>query len=128
MLGQRGCFASWGRNMKNKFIAAITIVAGLGLSSAYAKECATPIEPDIPDTFQSVEEKDAIKQTVLDFISVSQDYLACLDTEERGLPDDATDDQKNDIVARYNSNVDAQQAIANRFNVVVKAFNAANGE
>lgn len=110
--------------MKRFVMGLAALGFGLGLSAASAAECGNgPIAPEVPGGFSTQEEKDSVKGEVLGFIKNSNEYLACLEAEERGLGDEITDDVKADITARYNNNIEAQEAVAAKYNDAAKAFN-----
>lgn len=104
--------------MKFTILSACAALFMLSVGAQAAEECRAPYEPDIPVRFETEEQLMAIYAEVKDFITVkSPEYLACLDVM-RGKIDPAADDadaQTAAIDQLNNDNVDAQNAVKNRF-------------
>jgi hypothetical protein len=92
---------------------------------AVAEECTQLQAPTVPDgTTAQMEEMSDAGTAVRDFVSRTQDYLACLEGKEAAYGEDITPAQQAVIVAIYNQSVDAMQSTAERFNTALEDFRA----
>ena len=87
--------------------------------------CSPPESPAIPDG----EKLDAaeMKQTVSvvkAYLKQGEDYLACLTEVENSWGDEATQDQRKELIRNHNAMVDAMQAAAERFNAELAKYRA----
>ena len=58
------------------------------------------------------------------FVAEGEEYLACLDAEVEAAGEEQTDEENAIYVSRYNAAVDAMQALAEQFNVELRAYKA----
>lgn len=92
---------------------------------ALAEDCARPEAPTLPDGATAEMEAMAEAGTaVREFVSGTQEYLACLEGKEAAYGEDITPAQQAVIVAIYNQSVDAMQSTADRFNAELGEFRA----
>lgn len=111
--------------MKKVSMGIAAMAVAFLASPSFAGEMTCKIEPvpAVPAAFESSEQKAAVKEAVLGFIKDSNDYLACLEAKERSLGEEITDEQKAEILAAYNGNIDNQELVAAQYNDAAKAFN-----
>jgi hypothetical protein len=87
--------------------------------------CSPPESPAIPDGEKI--DTDEMKQTVSlvkAYLKQGEDYLACLTELENSWGDEATQDQRKELIHNHNSMVDAMQAAAERFNAELAKYRA----
>ncbi len=112
-------------------IAYSLVVAALlaGPQLLQAATCAYPAEINIPEGKSAAEaEMKAAGASVKDYMAKVEEYLACMDDEEKALGDTVTDEQKKVHTAKHNAAVDALNAVAGRYNEQVQAYKKANGK
>ena len=113
----------------NKTCIGIFCATMIGLSSAaFAEDCTRPPAPTVPDGSKATlnEMLDA-KKAVMQYMSQTNDFMACVDKEQAAVPKDQLAKDKNlrlSFVTRHNAAVDAEQSVANQFNVAIQAFKA----
>ena len=101
-----------------------TAVAMLLLANVSFANCTKPAYPAVPNGATSTEAQMLEGQaTVKDYIAKSNDYLACLTEAEKNAGEE-TVDQKEDRVDAYNTAVDEQQKLADRFNEEIRKWKA----
>lgn len=117
--------------MKFSILSAV-IAAFMFTVGAFAEEteCRAPYEPEVPDRFETYDEALASNQAVKKFVTESKVYLDCLDFKRTQIDPDAEDaaEQEAKIIDAYNSNVDTQQALANRFKAAYEKYKAEHPE
>ncbi len=81
----------------------------------FALECSQPTTPDIPNG-KTASEQEIVRahRAVTDYVARGREFLGCLKEKEMTLPDDASEEE--------------QQALVNRFNAMVSEMKAASGE
>jgi hypothetical protein len=87
--------------------------------------CSPPESPAIPDGEKV--NADEIKQTVSlvkAYLKQGENYLACLTEVENSWGEEATRDQRKELIHNHNAMVDAMQAAAERFNVELAKYRA----
>jgi aspartyl-tRNA synthetase len=110
-----------------KFIMTAVLGVAFAVSTAAQAACEYPADVALPDGAKASEaEMNAAATVVKKYIADMDAYMACLDAEQTALPvEQQTPDTKALHVKRHNAAVDAEDAIAARFNDQVKAFKAA---
>ena len=107
-----------------KYLLAAILLAPLMSPTAFA-ECSKEAAPTIPDgASASEDEMKAGQQAVKAYIASSNAYLECLDAEGKAADPEEVQELKDARVSNYNTAVDEQTAVADRFNAAVKAFKA----
>ena len=102
----------------HKFIMTAVLGVAFAFSTPAAAACEYPADVALPDGATATE----VKKYIADMDA----YMACLDAEQTALPvEQQTPEAKALHVKRHNAAVDAEEAIAGRFNDQVKAFKAA---
>ncbi|MEM1230849.1 MAG: hypothetical protein AAGI15_09950 [Pseudomonadota bacterium] len=85
--------------------------------------CAFAKAPEIPDGATATPEAMSASATaVRSYMGAMQDSLDCLESAEKGLGKDITDEQKLMVTAAYNSGVDQLNTVAENYNRQVRAF------
>ena len=87
--------------------------------------CSPPESPVIPDGEKI--DTAGMKQTVSvvkAYLKQGEGYLACLTETENSWGDEATEDQRKDLIRNHNAMVDAMQAAAERFNAELAKYRA----
>jgi hypothetical protein len=87
--------------------------------------CSPPESPAIPDGANI--DADEMKRTVSlvkAYLKQGEDYLACLAEVETSWGDEATQDQRKEVIRNHNNMVDAMQAAAERFNAELAKYRA----
>jgi hypothetical protein len=87
--------------------------------------CSPPESPAIPDGEKV--NADEIKQTVSlvkAYLKQGENYLACLTEVENSWGEEATRDQRKELIHNHNAMVDAMQAAAERFNAELAKYRA----
>ena len=117
-----------------KALHSIALVAALAAGQAYGA-CTYPAAPDaLPDGNTATrEEMLAGKKKVVEFDQAITAYTNCLKLEHEAAlakSSELTEDQKKDmqkmVDQKHNAAVEADEALAARFNEQLKAFNAKN--
>jgi hypothetical protein len=117
-----------------KALYSIALVAALAAGQAYGA-CTYPTAPDkLPDGNTATrEEMLAGKKSVVEFDKAITAYTNCLKMENEAAlakSADLTEDQKkemqNMVDQTHNAAVEADEALAARFNEQLKAYNAKN--
>ena len=87
--------------------------------------CSPPESPAIPDgeKIDTAEMKQTVS-TVKAYLKQGESYLACLTEVENSWGDEATEDQRKELIRNHNAMVDAMQAAAERFNAELAKFQA----
>lgn len=100
-------------------------VAALAAPPLAGAACTYPPEVTIPDgSTASEEEMKAANAAVREYMARVDEYLACMDDEEKALGEAVTDEQKKVHTARHNAAVDALNAVAARYNEQVRLHKA----
>ena len=119
-----------------KALYSLAVVAALATGNAYAA-CTYPTAPDsIPDgNSATLDQMVAAQKAVREFDTAINAYTACLKLEHDAAlskGDQLTDDQKKDLermqVQKHNAAVEADEALAARFNDQLKAFKTKNAK
>jgi hypothetical protein len=87
--------------------------------------CSPPESPAIPDGGKV--DAGEMKHTVSlmkAYLKQGEDYLACLTEVENSWGDEATKDQRKELIRNHNTMVDAMQAAAERFNAELAKYQA----
>jgi hypothetical protein len=108
-------------------VAAVLLSAACAVQAAGAdlSKCAFPEVPTVPDgTSATEEEMGAAAAEVRAYVDATQAGLNCLGDLEASLGEEITDEQRQSIVASYNTHVDQLNATANAYNEAVRAFKA----
>ena len=104
--------------MKFSILSACAAVFMLSVGAQAATECRAPYEPDVPAHFETKDQLMAVYAEVKDFVTVkSPEFLECLDVMRKEV-DSSADDADAQLAAidqRHNENVEAQEAVNNRF-------------
>jgi hypothetical protein len=104
----------------------VLIFSALCAGAALA-ECLPPEEVTVPDGAKASEEELTKGQEVIrKFMMANESYRQCLDKDLAALGDAATDEQKALNTQLFNSSVDREQALVEKYNQQVRAFNEAN--
>lgn len=104
--------------MKNSLISACAAVMLMTTGAAAATECRAPYEPAIPERFETEDQLMATYNEVKSFVQIkSPEFLECLDVMRSEVSPDAEDAAARvaEIDKKHNDNVDAQNAVNNRF-------------
>ena len=111
-----------------KFMMTAVLGVAFALSNPAAAACEYPADVALPDGAKATEaEMNAAAAVVKQYIADMDAYMACLDKEQADLPvEEQTPEAKAMHVKRHNAAVDAEEAIAARFNDQVRAYKAAN--
>ena len=111
----------------HKFMMTAVLAIAFAISNPAAAACEYPADVALPDGAKATEaEMNAAATVVKKYIADMDAYMACLDAEQTALPvEQQTPEAKALHVKRHNAAVDAEEAIAGRFNDQVKAFKAA---
>ncbi len=99
----------------------------LGFSTVALADCEMPTGPIIPDgNVASQDELVAAQKAMKGFQEELQEYRKCIDGMLAGLDPEAADvaEQTSALNSNYDKSVDAEAAIAEEFNVAVRAFKA----
>ena len=88
-------------------------------------DCSQPESPAIPggDKVDTAEMKQTVS-TVKAYLKQGESYLACLTEVENSWGDEATEDQRKELIRNHNAMVDAMQAAAERFNAELAKYSA----
>ena len=112
------------------FIAPIAAAAeggGGGGRGGPAANCSIPEEPVIPEGGNSSEQEMVAAQGAMKaFIADGETYIECLKNAEANSDEELSPEYQASMVASHNAMVDAMQGIADKFNVAVRAYKAAN--
>jgi hypothetical protein len=111
-----------------KFVMTAVLGVAFAVASPAHAACEYPADVALPDGAKATEaEMNAAATVVKKYIADMDAYMACLDTEQAALPvEQQTPESKALHVKRHNAAVDAEEAVAARFNEQVKAFKAAS--
>lgn len=111
-----------------KFMMTAVLGIAFAVSNPAVAACDYPPDIELPDGAKASEaEMNAASGVVKKYIADMDTYMACLDAEDAALPEEEkTPETRAMHVKRHNAAVDAEEAIAARFNEQVKAFKAAN--
>ena len=117
-------------SLKKVFAAAVATTLLLG--SPLALACDYPGRPDIPNgAMASKDEMLAGQRSVKAYMAAMEEYLACIDQEEKDAVaalEDPSDDElanrESAINKKYNAAVEDMELTAARFNEQVQAYNA----
>jgi hypothetical protein len=113
--------------MRKSSTLVVTIFGTLTFlfSGALLADCQIPAAPIIPDgNVASQDELVAAQQAMKSYQGSLAEYRVCLDGMQKELDPEAEDTplKAAEISAKYNSSVDSEAAIAEEFNVAVRAF------
>ena len=86
--------------------------------------CTSPIAPTVPDGATATKERMVQGQTEIKvFMSVANEYLACVDEMMKGASEKA---EKVELNKEYNTMVDQMSTIAKDFNASIRKFKEAS--
>ena len=113
----------------SKTVIALTLFLG---TAQAAIACDYPARPKIADGSTATRDEMIESQaSVKTYISLSNAYLECLETEEKAAVDALEDADEKTLAERrkaftrkYNAAVEEQEIIANEFNEQVQTFRA----
>ena len=112
--------------MKLLTTTLLTIALLAAQPALAAKRCSTPAEPGIPDGEKATEE-DLIgaQKAVKTYMDAANAYLECL-TEAGGTlgDDEEALAMKAAMIESHNNMVDNMEAVANQFNLALRAYKA----
>ena len=125
--------------MFRRFLAAAAVSAGVLLALPAAANCVYPRAPEsLPDgNTATMEEMVAGQKAVRAYVAEMETFLKCLEGSVPPLADPATatDEQKKEHARldtiraqRHNAAVGEMEALAERFNVQLRAFRAKQGK
>ena len=88
-------------------------------------DCSPPESPAIPDgeKIDTAEMKQTVS-TVKAYLKQGESYLACLTEVENSWGEEATEDQRKEVIRNHNAMVDAMKAAAERFNAELAKYRA----
>lgn len=111
-----------------KFMMTAVLGIAFAISNSAAAACEYPADVALPDGAKSSEaEMNAASATVKKYIADMDAYMACLDAEEAALrEEEKTPETREMHIKRHNAAVDAEEAMAARFNEQIKAYKAAH--
>ena len=118
-------------NTANKFFLSI-LAAGTVLFAQPAVACDYPARPDIPDgATASKDEMLAASASVKDYLAKVDEYLTCIEDEEKDAvdsmaerPDDEELQRRNDMLnKRFDAANEEKALVGEMFNQQVRAFN-----
>ena len=79
--------------------------------------CEAPMEVDIPQgDVATLDEMLAAQSGVKEYMAAMDEYLGCLDEEMEALGEEATEEERADMVDRYNTSVTQMEETAAEFN------------
>lgn len=115
---------------------AVAVASTLLFASPLALACDYPGRPDIPiGSMASKDEMLAGQRSVKAYMAAMEEYLACIDQEEKDAVaalEDPSDDElanrESAITKKYNAAVQDMELTAARFNEQVQAYNAQASE
>jgi len=85
--------------------------------------CSYPAKPSVPDGRNSTEQEMLDAQARMKaFIADGNKFIECLDEQEKGWGDNATDTDHATVVVLHNQAVDDMQSVADLFNAAVRAY------
>ena len=88
-----------------------------------SKVCSYPAKPSVPDGRNSTEQEMLAAQAQMKtFIADGNKFIDCLDEQEKGWGDNATDTDHATVVVLHNQAVDDMQSVADLFNAAVRAY------
>lgn len=109
--------------MKPFKILVIALTTSFFSTLSTASDCSKPVAPNIPDGANASEESMlAVQEDVKEFIADGRQYLNCVKSQEAELAKDATDEERQAIVDRYNAMVDKMKTASNDFNKAVNDY------
>ena len=118
-------------NTASKYFVSI-LAAGTVLFAAPAAACDYPARPDIPDgTTATKDEMLAASASVKDYLAQVDEYLTCIEDEEKAAIDAMADEPDDDELRRRNDMLNKRFDAANEekalvgemFNQQVRTFN-----
>lgn len=109
--------------MKFARILAITLTSSLFSAVSVAADCTKPSAPEIPDGAKASQDNMlAVQEDVKDFIAEGRQYLSCVKNQEAGLAEDASTEERQAVVDRYNAMIDKMKTASNQYNEAVKEY------
>lgn len=122
------------RTVKIEFAAAIAAL--LLFAAPLAIACDYPSRADVPNgATASKDEMLAGQRSVKAYMAAMDEYLACIDQEEKDAvaalaepSDDELASREAAITKKYNAAVQEMELTAARFNEEVRAYNAQKGD
>ena len=103
--------------------AGVALVFGLPV---YA-DCDLPMDIEIPDGSTASTENMLAGQTrVKEYMATMEEYLDCLDHEEKAIPEKQTPEAKELHLQLHNTAVDQMEAVAAQFNEQIRAYKKVN--
>ncbi len=105
----------------------LTLLMLLSLSSA-ANACVFPAQKvDMPDGKEATkEEMVSAQKAVKSYVGAMDEYIVCLEKASESVPEGEEGAAERAInTQRHNSAVDAMSIVADRFNLEVRAYKAA---
>lgn len=109
--------------MKRAQMSTVIIVTALFSAYSEASDCTAPTAPKIPDGQNASEDKMLAAQAdVKDFIADGRQYLGCVKDREAELAKQASADERQAVVDRYNTMVDQMKAASRDFNQAVTDY------
>ncbi len=109
--------------MKLTRIMAIALTMSFSSAFSLAADCTKPTAPDIPNGATTSEKNMlAAQEDVKDFIAEGRQYLSCVKNKEAELAKDASTEERQAIVERYNAMVDKMKTASNQFNQAVNEY------
>jgi hypothetical protein len=98
-----------------KRVAAIVLMAGLGVAGVARAECTLGTPPAVPDGSKAAEaDMQTTSAAVKKFMAETQDYMSCVEFEGKN--------GNGNWQKKYNDAVDQMQKLAADFNKQLKAF------
>ena len=111
---------------------AIVSLVLLLLTTVATADCEKPYQVEVPDgATASKEEMIEAQKAIKSYMSDAQSYLDCLDHANKQLAtailsEEAIEEERAITTRRYNAMVDEMTLLAERFNVQVRTYKAAN--
>lgn len=110
-----------------KFMMTAVLAVAFAVAVPAQAACEYPADVTLPDGAKATEaEMNAGSALVKKYIADMDAYMSCLDAEQAALPvEQQTPENKSLHVKRHNAAVDAEEAMAARFNEQIRAYKAA---
>ena len=113
--------------MRTWGVAALAFLLSVNLQAAQLdmSTCTFPDAPEVPDGNTASEEAMGnASAAIRAYVGDTQSGLDCLSAAEEGLGEEITAEQKAEIVATYNAEVDEMTALVESFNEQIRAYKA----
>ena len=108
--------------MNIRFLPAAIVLMATVSTNVFA-ECNPPATPRIPTGENATASRMLTAQEdVKTFIAQGRQYLACIQSEEAALAKDASDNERNAIIERYNNMVDKMKTASEDYNEAVSTY------